>query len=900
MAGVKTMTKDYFKGKRILKSPGHFIDEASNTIEEIKRAHNIVSLFTRYGVELKPAGASGQYMGLCCFHDDHNPSLSVNEVEGKFHCFGCNASGSVIDLVMKKEGLSIKEALKKLSGEPVFFERQRVKEFNLIPSDEEKSFKTDFNLNLITEYYQKRLSENPQALIYLEKRGLKTTELLNRLKIGFSDGSLLNIIGESQKNELKKCGIVRENDTEHFENCVIFPVFDESDNTVGFYGRNISDATKAKHLYLKGKHKGVFNRRASTVYNSIILTESIIDAVSLMEMGFQNVQACYGVNGFTDEHLSILKSDLVKEVAIGFDNDNAGIKASEELKEKLVGEGFKVKILVPPSRKDWNEELVSGIVGVALKEGLEKAEIFKKETLPEEKGKVLEKKKQEIILQIENRIYQLTRFNLKVLNDFSLTLKVRIDRKFYLTEVNLSKGSAREGFTKEAKEVLSVSEEVFKADLFIIMEKLEEFQREYLDRKEQESFEVRTYEITADEEWETRKLLGSYDVLTADLTGDIDRMGYAGEDINKYAWYLAVTSRKLAEPLNILSLGQSGGGKSFGQESILKFVPDEQLKKYSKITPKALFYYGRYGLCNNVVAIDEIEGIEDAMYSLRTFLSSGYLTSSAPRIDPKTGQLNTFERRVEGPISCFLSCTNLDLVDFETKSRFLITGNDETREQTEKILKLQYEMTTKNESGFFKEREAIIRKYKNIQKVLSDIEVRMPVSWIEKIRIRGERLGERRLNKKYISIIKSITIHRQYLYETLEEVLSDGKVRKYLMMTPADVELANRICRVLFTNTTNDLLPPVRTLLLSLRALCEKKCKDTGLKTEEVTFTKSEAMECSRMSEWQVRHYMRDLMSLEYVVAVRGKFGQRYVFKLLNPGRIISESDFEFIDPNIL
>ena len=85
------------------------------------------------------------------------------------------------------------------------------------------------------------------------------------------------------------------------------------------------------------RHRGVFNRKASKAFDEIILTEGIIDALSLIALGLENVQACYGVNGFTEEHLEILKADRVKTVIIAFDNDEPGRKASEEPRGQVAG-----------------------------------------------------------------------------------------------------------------------------------------------------------------------------------------------------------------------------------------------------------------------------------------------------------------------------------------------------------------------------------------------------------------------------------------------------------------------------------------------------------------------------------------------------------------------------------
>jgi hypothetical protein len=254
------------------------------------------------------------------------------------------------------------------------------------------------------------------------------------------------------------------------------------------------------------------------------------------------------------------------------------------------------------------------------------------------------------------------------------------------------------------------------------------------------------------------------------------------------------------------------------------------------------------------------------------------------------------ERRVDGPIVVFLTSTSLDLIDYETKSRFLVSGSDETKTQTLNILKNQYDWASRSREDTYREYMCIIRKYKSIRKVLLPVEVRMPSAWKKEVKAEGNRLGSRRLNRTYIGVITAITIHRQFLYETLKD--ADGK--PYLYMKKEDVELANKICRTLFENTIGDLLPPVKTLLFAVRDLSMRKSRESGLPIEEVTFTKSEIMEEATMSEWHTRKYMEELIRLEYIGVLNGKKGQRYVYCLLNPGRVFGACDFDFLDPNRL
>jgi len=113
------MSADKLKGKQFLKAPGHFIDEATEQVEAIKRKYSIAALFEGYGVKLTKSSHNGSYTGICPWHDDHNPSLSVDETKGLFYCFGCDAKGDVIELVRKMENVSFRDAIRKLQGATV-------------------------------------------------------------------------------------------------------------------------------------------------------------------------------------------------------------------------------------------------------------------------------------------------------------------------------------------------------------------------------------------------------------------------------------------------------------------------------------------------------------------------------------------------------------------------------------------------------------------------------------------------------------------------------------------------------------------------------------------------------------------------------------------------------------
>ena len=133
---------------------------------------------------------------------------------------------------------------------------------------------------------------------------------------------------------------------------------------VGFYGRRISAKLRARAPLPARSSPGPCQprRRRKAYREELVLTESVIDALSLIALGIQNVIPCYGVNGFTEEHAKLLHDERVKTVVIGFDSDEAGREGAEQLC-RAPGElkASRVKLIAPPTGKDWNEALVAGL-----------------------------------------------------------------------------------------------------------------------------------------------------------------------------------------------------------------------------------------------------------------------------------------------------------------------------------------------------------------------------------------------------------------------------------------------------------------------------------------------------------------------------------------------------------
>jgi DNA primase catalytic core len=307
-------------------------------IEAIKRGVDLVALVQAKGIELKQNGKS--WFGLCPFHDDKNPSLSINPKENLFQCFGCGAAGDVIRFVELFDKVDFKEAVKRLSDNGF-----KVAAVQPEPEKPPKalSVKERKLLARVVGYYQHTLSEDNRGLAYLkEERGITDNQSLTDFGAGYANGTLLEILPDDPQviESLKRIGILNAKGHEMFYNCVVFPLLDERGAVAGLYGRRIVDeAGSARHLYLSGPRLGLVNRQAAKCSETLILTESIIDALTLYDRGFKNTMPIYGVNGLTDEHL-LFFNRKIGQIFLAFDADDAGRKAAQSVSLRLKEKGI--------------------------------------------------------------------------------------------------------------------------------------------------------------------------------------------------------------------------------------------------------------------------------------------------------------------------------------------------------------------------------------------------------------------------------------------------------------------------------------------------------------------------------------------------------------------------------
>jgi DNA primase catalytic core len=340
-------------------------------IERIKREVSLVRLLESQGYA--PVRQGKDWAVGCPFHEgDDTPSLIVTPEKNLFHCFGCNASGSVIDWVMQTRGVSFRHAVELLladiplaagaSASATPPKRGTVKQ---LPPPLATAADDQAALAQVIDYYHGTLKQSPEALEYLKRRGLDHPALIEQFKLGYANRTLgyrlpdkNRKVGLALRSQLQRLGILRDSGHEHFNGSLVVPVMDDSGAITEVYGRKLRDDLRkgtAKHLYLPGPHRGVWNLEAVKASREVILCEALIDAMTFWVHGYRNVTAAWGTSGFTDDHLAAFQAHGVERVLIAYDRDKAGDQAAEKLAKQLSREGIATFRIQFPKGLDANE-----------------------------------------------------------------------------------------------------------------------------------------------------------------------------------------------------------------------------------------------------------------------------------------------------------------------------------------------------------------------------------------------------------------------------------------------------------------------------------------------------------------------------------------------------------------
>lgn len=335
-------------------------------ILSIQRKANIVDIIRDY-VPLTQRGKN--YFGICPFHDDHNPSMSVSPEKGVYKCFVCGNAGNVFNFVMEYEKVSFYEAVK------IVADKIGVS-IDISTSKKENTKKSPLYdiYNIAYKFYQNNLNTvyGKDAKKYLLNRKIDEDVIKNfNIGLSLSDSELCNALKAKgfKDDDIVSSGVAVQNGNniyDIYKNRIMFPLYDLEGNVVGFSGRIYNQKSESK--YINTKETEIF-KKGELLYNyhiakkearkekNIIVVEGFMDVIRLSTIGVVNVVATMGT-AVTKYQLNLIQK-LAPNITLMFDGDKAGEKATNAFIELANGNDSNIKVVRLEDNLDPDEYILT-------------------------------------------------------------------------------------------------------------------------------------------------------------------------------------------------------------------------------------------------------------------------------------------------------------------------------------------------------------------------------------------------------------------------------------------------------------------------------------------------------------------------------------------------------------
>ena len=335
-------------------------------ILSIQRKANIVDIIRDY-VPLIQRGKN--YFGICPFHDDHNPSMSVSPEKGVYKCFVCGNAGNVFNFVMEYEKVSFYEAVK------IVADKIGVS-IDISTSKKENTKKSPLYdiYNIAYKFYQNNLNTvyGKEAKKYLLNRKIDEDVIKNfNIGLSLSDSELCNALKAKgfKDDDIVSSGVASQNGNniyDIYKDRIMFPLYDLEGNVVGFSGRIYNQKSESK--YINTKETEIF-KKGELLYNyhiakkearkekNIIVVEGFMDVIRLSTIGIVNVVATMGT-AVTKYQLNLIQK-LAPNITLMFDGDKAGEKATNAFIELANGNDSNIKVVRLEDNLDPDEYILT-------------------------------------------------------------------------------------------------------------------------------------------------------------------------------------------------------------------------------------------------------------------------------------------------------------------------------------------------------------------------------------------------------------------------------------------------------------------------------------------------------------------------------------------------------------
>lgn len=307
----------------------------------LKRRMPLLDYLRQHNWTGHPAGRS-EIVGLCPLHEETRPSFYVNTRKDVFYCHGCGRGGDLIRFVQLSRRLSFRQSLACLN-----------------PKTTPEAGSIDV-LEQTAAFYQKQLDHYPEAMLYLNRRGLHDPALIKGLEIGYAPGGILrrHLTAQGYSFDLlRQSGLLNANGSDALYQRIVFPLR-EGDQIVNLYGRSIGAAFS--HRFLPGSKGGLFAWEKVRHYSDVILVEGLFDYAVLRQAGFDNVTCSLGTHLNAEQSHQLSEGPRTIYLTFDVDANQSGQRAAELLAHRLDARGIAARRVMLPQDHDPNSFFVQG------------------------------------------------------------------------------------------------------------------------------------------------------------------------------------------------------------------------------------------------------------------------------------------------------------------------------------------------------------------------------------------------------------------------------------------------------------------------------------------------------------------------------------------------------------
>lgn len=379
---------------------------------------------------------------------------------------------------------------------------------------------------------------------------------------------------------------------------------------------------------------------------------------------------------------------------------------------------------------------------------------------------------------------------LEGLDRMRVTLKVELKdspRPPVRHNLDLYNDNQLEKFIRKVAERLEIGTSVIAASLSELTSEIEKYRLEQIKQQEIQAIQVK--QLTEEEQKTAKENLQAENLMQQTIE-DLQSTGIQGEKDNSMILLMAMSSRKLHDPLSVICLAKSGTGKSYLMEKVALCIPAEDTREQTQFTGASFYHFRREEIKGKVFLIEDLHGAQTVMFPIAE-LQTKKRISKTMTIKDKSGQLRTVTLIVEGPVSV-IGCTTQEKIYEDNANRAILIYLDGSKEQDERIMNYQKQLRA-GLTDWYKERQTQ-EKLQNMQRILQPVRVINPYAPL--IDLPKEIFKPRRTLPILLSFIEAITFYCQYQRETKADETT-GEV--YTETHPTDIEWALKLLKdVLF------------------------------------------------------------------------------------------------------